>query len=125
MISVHVSGFVGGALWLLIAAGVAVSDLLAYRRRVTTRAVCVSVHDEPEGIVRHHLERVPVTDERRSVLFRTKGPSVGVGRAVTISYDPKRDHEVFLADRHPRISWQPVLALAGIGVALIVMGLIP
>ncbi|MEU3352659.1 hypothetical protein [Streptomyces sp. NPDC037389] len=118
------NGFVGGAVWLLIAAGVAVGDVLSYRRRVTTRAVCWSVADEPKGIVKHSLERVRVADEGKLAVLRTKGPSVGVGRAVTISYDPKRAGEVYLADRHPRISPRPVIGLAGIGVAQIVLGLI-
>ncbi|MFD8995637.1 hypothetical protein [Streptomyces abikoensis] len=124
MLNVSVGGFAGGAVWLLIAAGLAVGDLLAHRRRVTTRAVCRHVVDEPKGIVKHSLERVPLAGEGKLVVLRTKGPSVGAGRAVTISYDPKRDHEVFLADRHPRMTGRPVI-VAAIGVVQILLGLIP
>ncbi|MFG2178946.1 hypothetical protein ACGFLS_09515 [Streptomyces abikoensis] len=122
MISVHASGFAGGAVWLLIAAGLAVGDVLAYRRRVTTRAVCRQVVDGPKGIVKHSLERVPLADEGKLVVLRTKGPSVGAGRAVAISYDPKRDHEVFLADRHPRMTDRPAI-VAAIGVVQIAVSI--
>lgn len=124
MISVYLGGFLGGVPWFLLATAVAISDVLAYRRRVATTARCIRVTDEPEGIVVHTLERVPVADEGGYAYLRSKGPSIEVGRAVTISYDPKHAHEVFLADRHPRISPRPVIGLAGIGVVQIALSIV-
>ncbi|MFI0912096.1 DUF3592 domain-containing protein [Streptomyces abikoensis] len=112
--------FIGGTVWLLCAAFFAAADLRAYRRRVTTAARCNFVHDEPDGIVRHSLERRSVGDEARAVMFRSKGASIRVGEKVEISYDPKRPHEVFIASRHPRFArGSALLVIAGIGLAQI------
>lgn len=96
--------FLGGAAWVASAVGLAVADLASYRRRVTAPARCIGVKNEPGGLVRHTLERVPVAQEKKLVTLRTKSQVVELDRALKISYDPKHAHEVFVADRHPRIA---------------------
>ncbi|GAA2469641.1 hypothetical protein ACFPFX_35115 [Streptomyces mauvecolor] len=108
--------FAGGVAWILCAVGLAISDLYSYRRRVSTRARCIAVERESGGIVRHTLERIPVGDERKLASLRTKGESVRVNKVLTISYDPRQPHEVFVAESHPRIArLRGEILVAGIG----------
>ncbi len=54
------------------------------------------------------------------MLLRTKGISVEVGRPISISYDPKRVHEIYVADRHPRFAYlRAIVGSALIGILLI------
>ncbi|GHI39963.1 hypothetical protein [Streptomyces violascens] len=117
--------FIGGAAWVACAAGLAAADLAAYRRRVTTPARCIHVENEPGGIVRHTLERLPVANEKKLATLRTKSQAVRPGGVLKISYDPKHAHEVFLADRHPRIArLRGEILIAAIGCAQILYILI-
>ncbi|MBX7465911.1 hypothetical protein CG740_28130 [Streptomyces sp. CB01201] len=108
--------FLEGMAWVSCAVGLAVADIYAHRRRVTTSARCIHVESEPGGIARHTLERVPVASEKKLVTLRTKGEAVRPQGVVKISYDPKNAHEVFVAAEHPRISrLRGELFIAGIG----------
>ncbi|MFI6056081.1 hypothetical protein ACIBCO_39190 [Streptomyces violascens] len=114
-----------GFVWLLFGAVLAVSDVLAWRRRVIVPARCTSLNDELDGIVRHLLERQPIGREEPLVLLRTKGARVEVGAPVKLSYDPKRPHQVFIAAEHPRIEHTTGVAMsAGIGFLLVLAVLI-
>ncbi|MEU1781224.1 MULTISPECIES: hypothetical protein [Streptomyces] len=111
--------FAGGAVWLACAVWFLLADLRAYRRRVSTIAVCVAI-SEDRGMVRHTLERVPVADEKKLVSLWEKTACVGVGKALRISYDPKRPREVFVESRHPRIvGWSTHITLVVIGIVQI------
>lgn len=59
------------------------------------------------------------------MLLRTKGVRAEMGASIKISYDPKRPHQVFIADEHPQLEHLTGVAIsAAIGSLIVLAGVV-